>query len=313
MVATKRARGSADDQLYGQLLGMPNYDIVTVALGLLATDVGSSLEDIALECHRLIPSRFCWTQHPDIPDMDAPRVSLTDARKEKNGAKVESRVLKAGRRKFQWRLTAAGHAWLNKHEEMMQYLRGEFPQPIDYEDRVSDELLVDVLHRLASVSKLTVVDVAREALRRYPARFAVDGVAVWPDFRKIQSVLVGLGAQFIEGDAVSLPGRLRATLRKAKSLTPLAGSLPSATRARDERVKYLNHIKSSQLFKRFGALGRNAQPTLGEICSLLVAPMSSPKHELTDAVMELEERVHGVADSDLDPFFSWVKHAIRGL
>jgi hypothetical protein len=289
---------------------MPNYDIVTIALSLLPNNTGASLEDIALECHRLIPSRFCWTQNPDIPDLDAPRVSLTDARKEKNGAKVESHVPVTGRRKFAWRLTASGREWINEHDDLVQYLHQTFPQPMDYASREPSDLLTAVLQALPDSDDMTIVDVTREALRRFPAAFSVGGVRTWPDFRKVEHALKAVGVTTATDGRVKVPAAIRSAQRKSTSVNATS---PSAIRARDERLKYLQHITNSQLYKRFASATTRANPTRGELCSLLLAPMNSSEADLDEALAELEGRVHGVGSENLQPLFAWLHRAIRDL
>jgi hypothetical protein len=102
---------------------VPNRQLVVLALALIDGETKYvHTEDIAIKSHELFPDSFSWIKHPHIPDKDAVRVALTDARKEKHGALVVGRV---GRRRDErdgWKLTEAGIAWVAQNRERFDAL-----------------------------------------------------------------------------------------------------------------------------------------------------------------------------------------------
>jgi hypothetical protein len=65
-------------------------------------------EDIAIRCHQLAPSHFSWRKYPAQVNLEIVRVSLSDAKKQKNGQLV------SGSGRDGWRLTRKGLDWISK-------------------------------------------------------------------------------------------------------------------------------------------------------------------------------------------------------
>lgn len=63
-------------------------------------------EDIAIRCHEFAPTLFSWRKYPTQVNLEIVRVSLSDAKKQKNGQ------LLAGSGRDGWRLTRKGLEWL---------------------------------------------------------------------------------------------------------------------------------------------------------------------------------------------------------
>jgi len=110
-------------------------DVVTYALAKLGgLDQSIHLERIAVKAHELAPGAFRWDldEYANAIDKDKVRVSLTDAEKGGNGARVEAvGVTKSGRSKRTdfWRLTSRGAAWiLNEGEQIERFLGSGSPQ-----------------------------------------------------------------------------------------------------------------------------------------------------------------------------------------
>ncbi len=81
-------------------------EIVTLAVYLLGGDRGPvDTEDVAVKAHELAPSRFSWRKYTDQINLELVRVSLSDAKKPKYGARVD------GPGERGWTLTAAGLEW----------------------------------------------------------------------------------------------------------------------------------------------------------------------------------------------------------
>ncbi len=63
-------------------------------------------EDIAVKCHELAPALFSWQKHKDQINLELGRVSLSGAKKLKNGG------LLTGSGREGWRLSSKGLDWL---------------------------------------------------------------------------------------------------------------------------------------------------------------------------------------------------------
>lgn len=77
-------------------------------------------EDIAIKCHELAPELFAWRKYPEQVNLELVRVSLSDAKKEKNGALV------SGSGRDGWRLTPAGVTWLAGRTHLLSPNGGRF-------------------------------------------------------------------------------------------------------------------------------------------------------------------------------------------
>lgn len=86
---------------------LKQYEVAVLAVYLL--DGGSKsidTEDIAVKCHELAPALFSWQKHKDQINLELVRVSLSDAKKLKNGG------LLTGSGREGWRLSSKGLDWL---------------------------------------------------------------------------------------------------------------------------------------------------------------------------------------------------------
>lgn len=84
------------------------FELVTIAL----LDCGGSAaaidtEDVAVRVNEIAPGRFTWRKHKDQINLELVRVTLSDAKKEKN------RALITGDGSSGWSLTPAGLDWAN--------------------------------------------------------------------------------------------------------------------------------------------------------------------------------------------------------
>jgi hypothetical protein len=86
------------------------YEIAVLAVSELGGAANSiDTEDVAIKCHELAPHLFAWRKYPQQVNMEIVRVSLSDAKKPKNG------TLLSGSGRDGWRLTHAGLDWVS-HE-----------------------------------------------------------------------------------------------------------------------------------------------------------------------------------------------------
>ena len=84
------------------------FEIAALALYLLGgAQRAVDTEDIAIKSYELSPELFAWRKYPDQVNLELVRVSLSDAKKAKNG------VLVAGSGRDGWRLTPNGVARLS--------------------------------------------------------------------------------------------------------------------------------------------------------------------------------------------------------
>jgi len=84
------------------------YEIAVLAVA----DLGGAsrfvdTEDVAIRCHELAASLFSWRKHPRQVNLEIVRVSLSDAKKQKNGR------LLSGSGRDGWRLTRSGLDWVS--------------------------------------------------------------------------------------------------------------------------------------------------------------------------------------------------------
>jgi len=84
-------------------------EIVTLAVFLAGGDKRPvDTEDVAVKAHELAPDRFAWRKYPEQINLELVRVSLSDAKKPKNGAMLD------GSGDTGWSLTLAGLHWAKK-------------------------------------------------------------------------------------------------------------------------------------------------------------------------------------------------------
>ena len=84
-------------------------EIVTLAVFLAGGDKRPvDTEDVAVKAHELAPDRFAWRKYPEQINLELVRVSLSDAKKPKNGAMLD------GSGDTGWSLTLAGLQWAKK-------------------------------------------------------------------------------------------------------------------------------------------------------------------------------------------------------
>ena len=85
------------------------FEVVTLAVFLLGGDKRPvDTEDVAVKAHELAPGRFAWRKYPDQINLELIRVSLSDAKKPKNGAMLD------GSGDTGWSLTPDGFQWAKK-------------------------------------------------------------------------------------------------------------------------------------------------------------------------------------------------------
>ncbi|MDJ0766979.1 MAG: hypothetical protein QNJ97_28655 [Myxococcota bacterium] len=75
---------------------IPKTLLVVFALSELGGE--SDLEDIAVKAHELFPEEFCWRKYSHLPDKDAVRVHLSEAKKASFGRLVTDTDLRKERR-----------------------------------------------------------------------------------------------------------------------------------------------------------------------------------------------------------------------
>lgn len=105
----------------GKITDLTNRDVCLYSLFLEARGQSqlSPTEDIAIRAFQMYPQRFGLVRHPEYPDVDSVRVTLTDLRKPKYGSLVE------GDKRKGWRLTESGKAWIQEHKTEVEGLIGK--------------------------------------------------------------------------------------------------------------------------------------------------------------------------------------------
>ncbi|OGY99222.1 MAG: hypothetical protein A3B13_02230 [Candidatus Liptonbacteria bacterium RIFCSPLOWO2_01_FULL_45_15] len=104
---------------------LTNVDIVLYALYLLKGATKKvPTETIAIKSFELARSRFSWRLYPKYPDIEAVRIALFDARKEKNGALVVGRYGKATGKKISdgWIFSPKGIIWIEENTQRLSRL-----------------------------------------------------------------------------------------------------------------------------------------------------------------------------------------------
>lgn len=83
------------------------FEVVVLAVAELGgAERSIDTEDVAIRCHELAPTLFSWRKYPQQVNLEIVRVSLSDAKKQKNGH------LLSGSGREGWRLTRRGLDWL---------------------------------------------------------------------------------------------------------------------------------------------------------------------------------------------------------
>jgi len=83
---------------------LSNIDITLFALFRLGGAIQPvDTEEIAIECWRLVPEKFCWKKYPQYPESEPARSALFDASKAKSG-----KLCRGKKRRTGWMLTVAG-------------------------------------------------------------------------------------------------------------------------------------------------------------------------------------------------------------
>jgi hypothetical protein len=91
----------------GLTAGLKQFEVVTAAIYLLGGAAKSiDTEDAAVKCFELAPTLFSWQKYKDQINLELVRVSLSDAKKPKNGS------LLSGSGREGWRLSAKGLDWI---------------------------------------------------------------------------------------------------------------------------------------------------------------------------------------------------------
>lgn len=109
-----------------------NADLFLWALALAGGRDGYvDIEDVYWRCFELAPKRFAWRTRPDIPDLQKISVARRDAIKKQATADVELLVsqeanVREGRPvpAYNWRLTSAGSAWIDRYSDRLARLYG---------------------------------------------------------------------------------------------------------------------------------------------------------------------------------------------
>ncbi len=85
------------------------FEITVIAVADLGGAARSvDTEDVAIRCHEVAPSTFSWRKYQHQVNLEMVRVSLSDAKKEKNGR------LLSGSGRTGWRLTKRGLDWVSR-------------------------------------------------------------------------------------------------------------------------------------------------------------------------------------------------------
>jgi len=126
---------------------------VNIALYALATLNGTTkkvaTETIAIKCFELSPSRFSWRLYPQYPDIEAARIALFDAQKEKNGSLVSGRYGKTTGTKLGdgWIFTPKGIAWMETSQPRIVEQLNKPAKPLKRTER--DKRLLEVQKSVA--------------------------------------------------------------------------------------------------------------------------------------------------------------------
>jgi len=91
---------------------LKQYEVAVLAVYLLGGATRSiDTEDAAVKCHEIAARLFSWQKHRDQINLELVRVSLSDAKKAKNGG------LLSGSGREGWRLSSRGLDWIRAREQ----------------------------------------------------------------------------------------------------------------------------------------------------------------------------------------------------
>ena len=91
---------------------LKQYEVAVLAVYLLGgANRSIDTEDAALKCHEVAEKLFSWQKHKDQINLELVRVSLSDAKKTKNGG------LLSGSGREGWRLSSRGLNWIRAREQ----------------------------------------------------------------------------------------------------------------------------------------------------------------------------------------------------
>ena len=130
---------------------LTQYEVTVVAVSLLG-GVSRSVdtEDVAVKCHEIAPSFFSWQKHKDQINLELVRVSLSDAKKQKNGG------LLSGSGREGWRLSSRGLDWIRARD-----VAGKRPMPSEEHRARSKAGSIDSVRRERERHRLLLSDAWR--------------------------------------------------------------------------------------------------------------------------------------------------------
>ncbi len=100
------------------------YEVAVMAIYLLGGASKSiDTEDAAIKCYELTPDLFSWQKYKDQINLELVRVSLSDAKKVKNGGLI------SGSGREGWRLSSRGLDWIRSHEDSGQSFEAKTNRP----------------------------------------------------------------------------------------------------------------------------------------------------------------------------------------
>lgn len=114
-----------------------NADLFLWALALAGGRDGYvDIEDVYWKCFELAPKRFGWRTRPEVPDLQKISVARRDAIKKQSSSDVEliasqEADVREGKPvpAYNWRLTSAGAAWIDRYADRLHRLYGGHSVP----------------------------------------------------------------------------------------------------------------------------------------------------------------------------------------
>jgi len=176
---------------------LTQYEVAAWAIHILGgVNRSVDTEDAAVKCHELARDLFSWRKHKDQINLELVRVSLSDAKKQKNGGLV------TGSGREGWRLTTKGLDWARLHGN-----RGVTPQISRRRPGIGNAGSVDSRRIDRERARLTSADYwsswtldRRVDLRAAQLAFRIDDYTT----EKMSAIKVArIRAMFPEGDEIS--------------------------------------------------------------------------------------------------------------